>query len=47
MTFEELMEKVLAILPDAIVDEQAGEVVIGTGLYLDEHDQLHPIPQED
>lgn len=47
MTFEELMEKVMAIFPDAIVDEQGGEVVIGTGLYLDEHDNLHPIPQED
>lgn len=48
MTFEELMRKVLDILPDAIVDEdQVGEVVIATGLWCDIDDELYPIAEED
>lgn len=31
-TFAELMEKVLAVFPDAVVEEQGGEVVIWPGL---------------
>lgn len=48
MTFTELMDKVLAIFPDAIVDEnQVGEVVIATGLWCDIDDELYPIAEED
>lgn len=32
MTLEELMTQVLALFPDAILDEDDGEVVVYTGL---------------
>lgn len=31
-TFAELMEKVTALFPDAVVEEQGGEIVIWPGL---------------
>jgi hypothetical protein len=36
MTIEELMQQILAILPDAIFDEEyrSGEVMISTGMVL-------------
>ena len=40
MTFDELMKQVLSILPDAIVDEKDGEIVISTGMSLGENDEL-------
>lgn len=44
MTFDELTEQILAILPDAIVDEEyrSGEIMISTGLVV-QNDRLEKI----
>lgn len=46
-TFEELMEWMLAALPDAIVVEAGGEeIAILTGLALTKEDRLIPLAED-
>lgn len=45
MTLNELSAQILAILPEAIFDEQDGEVVISTGMSLGNNDELLPIKE--
>lgn len=45
MTLNELSAKILAILPDAVFDEQDGEVVISTGMALSNNEELLPIEE--
>lgn len=44
-TFDQLMAWLLADLPDAVVDEQDGEIVICTGLACTADDRLRPFPE--
>lgn len=43
MTLNELIGKVLELFPDAIVDEQDGEIVIATGMTETEDGTIVPL----
>lgn len=43
MTYDELMNTVLSIFPDAEIGEENGEIVIATGLVRGENNELTSI----
>lgn len=48
ITLNDLMHKALELFPDAIIEEdQDGQIVINTGLTIDENFRLVPMEEED